>query len=125
MPTPILYVHRESGHSYKVALALRLMGVAFEQRAVDLNLPRAERDADFRAASLHGEVPVLVDDSGLAVSQSNVILDHLARRHGRLDGGSDAERTRVREWLGWEANRLAMSFPHLRYSRCFTRAPRR
>jgi glutathione S-transferase len=28
----------------------------------------------------------------------------------------------VREWLAWEANRLAMSFPHLRFSRRFTRA---
>ena len=72
---PVLYCNRESGHSYKVALALRLMAIPFEQRAVDLNLPRAERDADFRAASLFGEVPVLVDEDGLAVSQSNAILE--------------------------------------------------
>ena len=119
---PILYSNRESGHSYKVALALRLMAVPFEQRPVDLNLPRERRDADFRAASLFGEVPVLVDEDGLAVCQSNVILDHLARRYGKLDGRTPAERTRVREWLAWEANRLAMSFPHLRFSRRFTPA---
>jgi glutathione S-transferase len=119
---PVLYCNRESGHSYKIALALRLMAVPFEQRAVDLNLPREQRGEDFRAASLFGEVPVLVDEDGLAVCQSNVILDYIARRYGKLDGRTPAQRTRVREWLAWEANRLAMSFPHLRFSRCFAPA---
>ncbi|HVT32632.1 MAG TPA: glutathione S-transferase family protein [Rhodanobacteraceae bacterium] len=120
--TPILYCHRESGHSYKVALALTLMDVPFEQRAVDLNLPRDERPADFRQASLFGEVPAFVDEDGLAVTQSNAILDHVARRYGKLDGTTPATRTRVREWLAWEANRIAMSLPHLRFSRRFTPA---
>lgn len=119
---PLLYCHHESGHSYKVALALTLMRVPFEQRTVDLNLPREQRPADFRRVSLFGEVPVLVEDDGLAVCQSNVILDHLARRHEQLDGTMPAARARVREWLAWEANRLAMSLPHLRFSRRFTTA---
>ncbi len=118
----ILYCNRESGHSYKVALGLRLMGIDFEQRAVDLNAPRAQRDEDFRHASLFGEVPTLVFDDGLAVSQSNVILHVLARRHKLFDGPTEAEKVRVREWLAWEANRLAMSLPHLRFSRMFTPA---
>jgi len=119
---PILYCHRESGHSYKVALALTLMDVAFEQRAVDLNLPREQRPDDFRSASMFCEVPALVDDEGLAVTQSNAILDHVARRYGKLDGATPAAKTRVREWLAWEANRIAMSLPHLRFSRRFTPA---
>jgi len=119
---PILYCNHESGHSYKVALALSLMDIEFEQRPVDLNRPRDQRSGDFQKASLFGEVPTLVFDDGLAVCQSNVILDTLARRYGRLDGRTDAEQIRVREWLAWEANRLAMSFPHLRFSRRFTPA---
>jgi glutathione S-transferase len=119
---PILYCHRESGHSYKVALALTLIGVPFEQRPVDLNLPRPERAEDFRRASMFGEVPALVDEDGLAVCQSNAILDHVARRHHALDGATPAAKTRVREWLAWEANRIAMSLPHLRFSRRFTPA---
>jgi len=118
----VLYCNRESGHSYKVALALALMGVPFQQRAVDLNQPRDQRSEDFLRASLFGEVPALVDEDGFSVCQSNAILDHLARRHGQLDGGTPQAQVRVREWLSWEANRLAMSFPHLRYSRCFTPA---
>ena len=118
----VLYCHRESGHSYKVALALTLIGVPFEQRPVDLNLPRNQRPEDFRRASMFGEVPALIDENGLAVCQSNAILDHLARRHRALDGATPAAQTRVREWLSWEANRLAMSLPHLRFSRTFTPA---
>jgi glutathione S-transferase len=119
---PILYCHRESGHSYKVALALTLMDVAFEQRAVDLNLSREQRPDDFRRASMFGEVPALVDSEGLAVTQSNAILDHVARRYDKLDGVTLPAKTRVREWLAWEANRIAMSLPHLRFSRRFTPA---
>ena len=119
---PILYCHRESGHSYKAALALTLMSVPFEQRPVDLNLPREQRPEDFRRASMFGEVPALIDEDGVAVCQSNAILDHVARRHGKLDGDTPAARTRVREWLFWEANRLALSLPHLRFSRRFTPA---
>lgn len=118
----ILYTNRESGHSYKVALALALMAIPFEQRVVDLSVPRAQRREDFRRDALFGEVPVLVDADGLAISQSNAILDHLARRYRKLDGATPVAQTRVREWLAWEANRLAMSFPHLRFSRRFTRA---
>lgn len=118
----ILYCHRESGHSYKVALALTLMNVAFEQRPVDLNLAREKRPEDFRRASMFGEVPALVDEDGLAVCQSNAILDHVARRYHALDGTTPAAKTRVREWLSWEANRIAMSLPHLRFSRRFTSA---
>ena len=118
---PVLWCHRESGHSYKVALALALIGVDCELRPVDLNLPRDQRPHGFQSASRFGEVPAL-EIGGLAVVQSNVILDVLARRYGRLDGADLGSQVRVREWLAWEANRLAMSFPHLRYSRCFTRA---
>jgi glutathione S-transferase len=118
----ILYCHRESGHSYKVALALTLMDIPFEQRAVDLNLPRAERPQDFLDASRFGEVPALIDADGLAVCQSNAILDHLARRYRKLDGETPAAQIRVREWLAWEANRIAMSLPHLRFSRRHTSA---
>src|SRR4051812_11616866 len=119
---PILYCHCESGHSYKVALALTLIGVRFEQRPVDLNLPRAKRPDDFQRASMFGEVPALIDEDGLAICQSNAILDHIARRHRALDGATPAAMTRVREWLAWEANRIAMSLPHLRVSRRFTPA---
>lgn len=32
--TPILYCHSDSGYSYKVGLALSLLGIGFEQRHI-------------------------------------------------------------------------------------------
>ncbi|WP_394821241.1 glutathione S-transferase family protein [Pendulispora albinea] len=116
----VLYCHHESGHSYKVALALRWMGVPFEQRPVNLNVARPERTADFRDAAAFGEVPVLVLEDGLTICQSNAILDTLARRHEKLDGADAATQIKVREWLAWEGCRIGVSLPNLRFSRHFT-----
>ena len=99
---------------------MNLMGVAFEQRPVDLNRLRELRRADFREVARFDEVPVLVFEDGLSVCQSDTILDTLARRYGRLDGATEAERVLVREWLSWEGNRIGMSLTYVRLSRHFT-----
>jgi len=112
----VLYGSRESGHSYKVKLALSLMGLAHEYRSVDLTLDRRDRPPDFREVSRYGEVPVLVID-GEPIVQSNAILMHLARTTGRLRGECDPDRTV--EWLFWEANRIGFSVPNLRFARRF------
>jgi len=104
----ILYGHPESGHTYKVALALELAGVPFEYRWVDVFKPREQRAADFQAASRHGEIPVLVD--GAPLVQSNAI-----HQHRDLD--------LAREWLFWEANRIGISLPNLRHYLRFDDSP--
>jgi glutathione S-transferase len=116
--TPILYGSRESGHAYKVGLALRLLGIAHEYREVDLRLPHEQRRADFRQVSPYGEVPVLID-GGAALAQSNAILIHLARRTGGL--GSERELREVTQWLFWEANRIGFSVANLRHSLRFAK----
>lgn len=112
----ILYGNRESGHSYKVKLALTLLGLEHEYRPVDLAVEREDRSIDFRAVSRYGEVPVLVVD-GEPIVQSNTILMHLARTTGELRGECDPDRTV--EWLFWEANRIGFSVPNLRFARSF------
>lgn len=116
--TPILYCHPDSGFSYKVALALRLLGIEFEQRHVDIRRPRDQRSQEFRELAAHGEIPVLRID-GRVLCQSNVILDYLAEREGRLDGADLDQRLQVREWLSWEANRVSLNVAHSRYGRQF------
>ena len=113
-----LYGNRESGHSYKVKLMLTVAGVLHTYEEVDLMLPREERRQSFRDRSRYGEVPMLVHGEQVLV-QSNSILHYLAN-HLKAFGGESPERLdRCREWLFWEANRIAMSFPHLRYARKF------
>ena len=117
MSNLVLYGNRESGHSYKVKLALTLLGLEHEYRAVDLGTPREGRPEDFRAASRFGEVPALVVVDGPALVQSNAILAHLASTTGRLRGTGNPGQ--VTEWLFWEANRVGFSVPNLRVARRF------
>ena len=116
MAKPILYGNRESGHSYKVKLALTILELEHEYRHVDLSLDRCKRPPEFREVSRYGEVPVLVTD-GEPLVQSNAILMHLARKTGRLRGECDPDRTV--EWLFWEANRIGFSISNLRFARHF------
>jgi glutathione S-transferase len=111
MALPILYGSRESGHAYKVKLALSFLDIAHEYRDVDLRVPFSERRSDFRRVSPYGEVPVFVDGD-FVLAQSNAILIHLVRQTDRLSGG---DLDLVRQWLFWEANRIGFSVPNLRH----------
>jgi glutathione S-transferase len=113
MTSRVLYGHFESGHSYKVALALTVLGLPYEYREVEVFAPRAERRADWQAVSRFGEIPVLVT-GGEPLVQSDAILLHLARTTGQL-GGERIDR--ATEWLFWEANRIGLSLPNYRLYR--------
>jgi glutathione S-transferase len=110
-----LYGNRESGHSYKVRLMLALTQTPHEYRPVDIQLPRDRRPAEFQQVSKYGEVPVLVD-RGQAFVQSNAILLHLAQRTLKFYGRDAVDHDQVREWLFWEANRIGISLPNLRFA---------
>ena len=113
-PALLLYDNEDSGHSYKVRLLLLLSHVPHRYQPIALDIPRAERPADFVAASRFGEVPVLID-GGVALCQSNAVLLHVAQRTGAF-GGTPDEHSAVLEWLFWEANRIGFSVPNLRFA---------
>lgn len=117
----LLYGSTDSGHSFKVRSYLLIAGIAHDYRWIDLGLPRADRPADFVAASRFGEVPVLVDE-GKALCQSNAILVHLATKTQRL-AGRPQEWQSVLEWLAWEANRVGFSVPNLRFALRWAKQP--
>ena len=98
MSSLILYGNRLSGHSYKIRLALVLGKVAHQYRHVALSTPRAERPADFRAASRWDEVPALVVD-GVAMVQSNAILQYAADRNGGSSAYPTDLKTRAEAFL--------------------------
>jgi len=113
-----LYGSCESGHSYKVKLAMEVAGIAHVYQEIDLKLDRKDRPEPFRSLAKYGEVPLLVHD-GQPYVQSNAILLHLAE-HLQAFGGESRERLdRVREWLFWEANRIGFSMAHLRFGQKF------
>ncbi|MCA0175749.1 MAG: glutathione S-transferase family protein [Proteobacteria bacterium] len=108
---PTLWGAPESGHSYKVRLALLLAGVPHRYRTVDLAQPRGQRDPAFERVTRFGEVPVWTEGQTV-LAQSNAILLHLAEQHSVLPGPPAA----LREWLFWESNRIGLAVPNLRFA---------
>lgn len=111
-----LFGHPDSGHAYKVRLALCHAGIEHDYEHVDIWSPLAERSVAFQDASRFGEVPCLIDDDGVARVQSNAILLHLMDAHGV---GDSSQRVHTVEWLCWEANKIGMCLPQLRVARHF------
>ncbi len=100
-----LYCFGESGNAYKAALALTLAGIDWQPRFVDFFNGEA-RGAAFRAINPMGEVPVLVDGAEV-LTQSGVILTHIAERSGRFGGATPEARREVLRWLFWDNHKLS------------------
>ncbi len=94
-----------SQFTYKVALMLHLSAQGFDFRYVSFQRG-AHRTPEFRALSRWGQVPVLEHRSRV-LCQSAAMLEYLAETLGTFGGGEAAARLRVREWLYWDADRLA------------------
>lgn len=108
-----LYGHQDSGHSYKVALALTILNTPFDYRPIDPSSSRDLRPKIWRDASRFGEIPLLLWRNE-ALVQSNAILLRLARENETL--GWDISPNQLIEWLFWESNRIGFSLPNLLYT---------
>ena len=113
-----LYGHYDSGHVYKVRLFLELARIPYEYEYVDIWIDSKKRQAEFLKNSLHGEVPCLLID-GQSYIQSNLILYKLASVYQIYAGESEQRLAQALQWLFWEANRLGMCLPQLRYAKRF------
>ncbi|OJB35095.1 glutathione S-transferase [Burkholderia ubonensis] len=96
-----------SGHAHRVRLFLSLLGVPFEVVDVDLAAGEQRRPA-FLALNPFGQVPV-IDDGGVALSDSNAILVYLAKRYGDAHWLPDdpAGAAAVQRWLSLAAGPIA------------------
>lgn len=103
--TAKLWCFGESGNSYRVALMLTLTGTGWEPVFVDFFNGEARSPA-FLALNPMGEVPVLQID-GRILTQSGVMLRHLARRTGRFDGVSEEEQDEILRWLFWDNHKFS------------------
>lgn len=105
-----LHCFGESGHSYKVALMLTLTGTPWQPVFVDF-FNGGTRSADHLALNEMAECPVLEID-GRVLSQSGVILLHLAERTGRF---LDGDRDEIMRWLFWDNHKGSSQFGALRF----------
>jgi len=108
-----LFGHQESGHAFKVKLALTIAQIDHQYEWVDIEAPRESRSSEFKSYSRFNEVPLLLDE-GEAYVQSNSILMHIARKFNVLGGEDAAVMQRCNEWLFWEANKIGLCLPQLR-----------
>lgn len=96
MTTPVLYDYWRSSASYRVRIALNLLGIEYEAVPVNL-LAKEHKSPEHLARSPQGAVPVL-DIDGLRLTQSLAIVEYLeeTRPGAHLLPSDPAGRARVR-----------------------------
>jgi glutathione S-transferase len=107
-----LYGSMTSGPTYTVGLMLALCRHPFSYFHVNLREGQ-HKQPDYLVKNRYGQVPTLRDGQAFYV-QSAAILEHLAESLHKFDGKTAGERQRVREWLFWNWDKLALPIFRLR-----------
>lgn len=107
-----LYGILGSGPSYTVGLMLSLCKHPFSY--IHVNLREGQHKMpDYLVKNRYGQVPALRDGQTYYV-QSAAILEHLAESLKKFDGKTAFEKNRIREWLFWQWDKLAIPIFRLR-----------
>lgn len=107
-----LYGMLGSGPTYTVGLMLSLSKAPFSY--IHVNLREAQhKQPDYLVKNRYGQVPALRDGQTYYV-QSAAILEHLAEALHKFEGKTEAEKTRIREWLFWQWDKLSIPVFRLR-----------
>jgi glutathione S-transferase len=113
-----LHCFCQSGNSFKAAFALRAMELPYESVPVDF-MHGQTRDPGWRAeVNQMGEAPVL-DDGPLRLTQSGVILTHLARKTGKFGGRDEREQQEILRWLLFDNHKFTSYFATYRFMKAF------
>jgi glutathione S-transferase len=114
----LLHGFCQSGNTFKVAFLLRALNQPWEARFVDF-MNGATRAGEWReGVNEMGEVPVL-DDGDRRLTQSGVILSHLAAKHGAFGGGSEDERMEIWRWILFDNHKFTSYFATYRFMKAF------
>jgi glutathione S-transferase len=107
-----LYGILGSGPTYTAALMLSLCKHPFSY--IHVNLREGQhKQPDYLVKNRYGQVPALRDGQAYYV-QSAAILEHLAEVLKKFDGKTEIEKNRIREWLFWQWDKLAVPVFRLR-----------
>jgi glutathione S-transferase len=113
-----LHCFSQSGNAFKAATMLNLLGQPWEPVFVDFFNGETRRPEWREEVNAMGEAPVL-DDGDLKLSQSGVILDHLARKHGRFAGRDENERREVLRWMLFDNHKFTSYLATYRFLKAF------
>jgi glutathione S-transferase len=113
-----LHCFCQSGNSYKAALYLNCAGLDWEPVFVDF-FKGATRDAKWReSVNDMGEAPVL-EMEGRKLSQSGVILTHLAEKTGKFAPADESERMEVLRWMLFDNHKFTSYLATYRFLKAF------
>jgi glutathione S-transferase len=73
----------------------------------------AHKQPDYLVKNRYGQVPALRDGQMVTV-QSSAILMYLSDALGKFEGKTPVEKQRIREWLFWQWDKLALPVLRLR-----------
>ena len=107
-----LYGSAGSGPTYTAALMLSVCRHPFSYIHISLR-DGAHKQPDYLVKNRFGQVPALRDGQQYIV-QSATILLHISEALGKFDGKTPHERNRIREWLFWQWDKLALPIYRLR-----------
>lgn len=125
MPEFTLYGFSESGNSYKPALMLELCKADWEIERVAY-FSGETRAPEYRKLNVMGEAPVLVhhrEEGDLTLSQSGVILSHLAKRFRKFNPKTEEEEREVLRWILFDNHKLTSYTATLRFFRTLAKQP--
>lgn len=104
-----LHCFAQSGNAYKVALMLSLCEARWTPVFVDF-FNGAHRTPEFLALNPMGEAPVLegpeIHGRRQVLTQSGVILHHLAGELAAFGGQNEGEREEILRWMFWDNHKL-------------------
>jgi glutathione S-transferase len=107
-----LYGMLGSGPTYTVGLMLSLCKYPFSY--IHVNLREGQhKQPDYLVKNRYGQVPALRDGQAYYV-QSAAVLQHLSDELHKFDGKTAHEKNRIREWLFWQWDKLAIPVFRLR-----------
>jgi glutathione S-transferase len=107
-----LYGNAGSGPTYTAALGLALMRHPYSYIHINLR-EGAQKQPDYLVKNRYGQVPALRDGQMYSV-QSAAILLHLAESLDKFNSKHPVEKQRMREWLFWQWDKLAVPVFRLR-----------
>ena len=113
-----LHCFCQSGNSYKAALYLNCAGLDWEPVFVDF-FKGATREAKWReSVNEMGEAPVL-EAEGRKLSQSGVILTHLAQATGKFAPADENERLEALRWMLFDNHKFTSYLATYRFLKAF------
>jgi len=116
-----LYCFAQSGNSYRAALMLNLLGVAWEPIWIDFFGAMVQRTPQFRGeVNEMGELPVLVHGER-RLGQSGVILTYLARLSGKFKAANEDDELEVLRWIIFDNQKVNGFLGPFRFLKNFAR----